>query len=179
MQFLSWFDTFSFLLEKSNWLSRQMFLLWVCDRALHNWKDDPLWFSRCYFLVSVKGNDYSIKEIQTRYQVNIITAGLHLVGFIITVIRMLLAKYSWKDGQDIPEKIWQTWKRMSIACSWSSWVFSSFVSHYSISLRFIFIQLFIVSKGLQGGFAFYESACVRPKNVTNVLFRNYIDSSNY
>nr|CAH0104710.1 unnamed protein product [Daphnia galeata] len=30
---------------------------------------------------------------------------------------------------------------------------------------------------LQGGFAFYESACVRLKNVTNVLFRNYIDSS--
>lgn len=41
------------------------------------------------------------------------------------------------------EKIWLTWKRMSIACSWSSWVFSSFVSYYSINLiKFIFIQLF-------------------------------------
>jgi hypothetical protein len=90
-------------------------------------------------------------------------------------IKLFYYKRNWNC-----EKIWPTWKRMSIACSWSSWVFSSFVSYYSIDLKFIFIQLyFIVSKGLQGGFAFYESACVRPKNVTNVLFRNYIDSSNY
>ncbi|KAI9559221.1 hypothetical protein GHT06_016010 [Daphnia sinensis] len=47
-----------------------------CDGALRNWepKDDPWveharWFSRCNFLVSVKGNDY-IKEIQARYQQN-------------------------------------------------------------------------------------------------------------
>ena len=46
-----------------------------CDGALRNWepKDDPWveharWFSRCNFLVAVKGNDY-IKEIQARYQV--------------------------------------------------------------------------------------------------------------
>ncbi|EFX73046.1 hypothetical protein DAPPUDRAFT_58422 [Daphnia pulex] len=46
-----------------------------CDGALRNWepKDDPWveharWFSRCNFLVSVKGNDY-IREIQARYKV--------------------------------------------------------------------------------------------------------------
>ncbi|XP_046449850.1 putative ammonium transporter 1 [Daphnia pulex] len=42
--------------------------------------------------------------------------------------------------------------------------------------------MFLITMGifvfcLQGGFAFYESSCVRPKNVINVLFRNYVDSS--
>lgn len=47
-----------------------------CDGALRNWepKDDPWveharWFSRCNFLVSVKGEDY-VKEVKARYQSN-------------------------------------------------------------------------------------------------------------
>ena len=89
------FDTFSFLLFKKKETGDHV-KCFCCDGALRNWepKDDPWveharWFSRCNFLVSVKGNDY-IKEIQARYQVNIITACLHPVRIRIIIIGMFL-----------------------------------------------------------------------------------------
>lgn len=46
--------------------------------------------------------------------------------------------------------------------------------------RHFFFQIcprFLLNKVLQTGFAFYESGSVRSKNVTNVLFLNYVDTS--
>lgn len=64
-----------------------------CDGTFRNWepKDDPWvaharWFSRCNYLISVKGEDY-VKEIKARFQqVNFnVTIFFHFIVHILAL----------------------------------------------------------------------------------------------